>query len=121
MQLLHGRAVVAMDLSFVVKTNEDKGSHRLARQRRDGAGRYRINCNSSVSVRSSFSGKCAVLFDLCLTVWGVEQDVTHQTSWLGSTQENVVCHKAKLVKLLLKEEPNTAVGNLDQTEKSVAP
>ena len=25
------------------------------------------------------------LFVLCLTVWGVEPDVTHQTSWLGST------------------------------------
>ena len=26
-------------------------------------------------------------FILCLTVWGVEPDVTHQTSWLGSTGE----------------------------------
>ena len=26
-------------------------------------------------------------FHLCLTVWGVEPDVTHQTSWLGSTGE----------------------------------
>ena len=66
----------------------------------------------------SFSGKCALSFN---SVWGVEQDVIHHTSWLGSTQENVVCHKTKLVKLLLEEEPNTAVGNLDQTEKSVAP
>ena len=26
-------------------------------------------------------------FILCLSVWGVEPDVTHQTSWLGSTGE----------------------------------
>ena len=34
-------------------------------------------------------------------------------------QVNMVCHKTKLVSILLIEEPS--VGNLDQTEKSVSP
>ena len=29
----------------------------------------------------------AIHFISCLTVWGVEPDVTHQTPWLGSTGE----------------------------------
>ena len=32
-------------------------------------------------------GLIAADFNLCLTVWGMEPDVTHQTSWLGNTGE----------------------------------
>ena len=35
-------------------------------------------------------------------IWGVEPDVTHQTS----AQVNVVCHKHKLVRLLFQGEPD---------------
>ena len=38
-------------------------------------------------------------------VWGVEPDVTHQTSWLGSTDECGV-PKTKLVRILLRQERN---------------
>ena len=41
-------------------------------------------------VWSSRLGQSIFVFILCLTVWGVEPDVTHQTSWLGSTGECVV-------------------------------
>ena len=33
-----------------------------------------------------------MFFTLCLAVWGVEPDETHQTSWLGSTGECGVLH-----------------------------
>ena len=44
---------------------------------------------STLNSVSSDSTQSAVffLFILCLTVWGVVPDVTHQTSWLGSTGE----------------------------------
>lgn len=45
-----------------------------------------------------------------ITVWGVDPDVTHQTYDASCTcrlgaQVSVVCHKPKLVSVLLKEEP----------------
>ena len=53
----------------------------------------------------------------------MEPDVTHQTSSGLEAQVNVVCHKTKLVSILLKEEPDVPllVQNLGQTEKNVAP
>ena len=38
-------------------------------------------------VIDAFGPLALAYFILCLTVWGVEPDVTHQTSWLGSTGE----------------------------------
>ena len=56
-----------------------------------------------------------------VTVWGVEPDVTHQTSWLGSTGECGVSQQQAGETFAQRRTPCHAVGFLDQTQKSVAP
>ena len=62
-----------------------------------------------------------LFFILCLTVWGVEPDVTHQTSWLGSTGECGVPQNQVGEHFAQRRALCPAVGSLGQTEKSVVP
>ena len=47
-------------------------------------------------------GAKTFFFILCLTVWGVEPDVTHQTSWLGSTGNNKIDTEAAYLRQWLQ-------------------
>ena len=82
-------------------------------------------CNVPQSVKYAVALKYTLsrvifIFILCLTVWGMEPGVTHQTSWLGSTGD-VVCHKTRLVGILLKEEPNVPLLVIWAKQRRVVP
>ena len=58
---------------------------------------------------------------LCLTVWGVEPNVTQQTSWLGSTGECGVPQNQVGEHSAQRRARCPSVSSVDQREKSVAP
>ena len=63
------------------------------------------NCSSAYPPKSDI----IFHFILCLTIWGVEPGLTHHDLIRHpglKAQKNVVCHKTKLVSILLHEEPN---------------
>ena len=77
-----------------VATNRPVGSHSMSVHMKCSAAL--MGSKSSALKNSSWpfmpcrlrnSQVCTLFGILCLTVWGVEPDVTHQTSWLGSTGE----------------------------------
>ena len=64
---------------------------------------------------------CTNHFVSCLTVWGVKPDVTHQTTWLGSTANvakptntDTAQHNQTLLQSKLGATLNQAASNMTQ-------